>query len=87
MLTSHYIGLYLEKIPYWQHLRLEYAEAGERVVPYSFRNSWTARAKALGIPDALVSRAHGNTETTNKRSYKQATYQKARDSFRDALGR
>ena len=87
VLSSHYIQQYLEKVPFWQHLRLEYAEAGERVVAYSFRNAWNARAKALGIPDALVSRAHANTETTNKRSYKQATDQKARDAFRDALGR
>ena len=87
VLTSHYIGLYLEKVPYWNHLRLEYAEAEEKIRPYSFRNSWNTRAKALGIADALVSRAHGNSEEVNKRSYKQATDQKARDAFRDALGR
>lgn len=68
VLTSHYVGLYLEKVPYWNHLRLEYAEAEEKVRPYSFRNSWNTRAKALGIPDALVSRAHGNSEAVNKRS-------------------
>ena len=86
MLTSHYVGLYLEKVPYWNYLRLEYAEAEEKVRPYSFRNAWDTRAEALGIPDALVRRAHGNNEAMNKRSYKQTTYQKARDAFRDALG-
>jgi integrase len=86
-LTSHYIGQYLSKVPYWQQLKLEYAEDGLNVVPYSFRNSWNARAKALGIPDAIVSRAHGNTVATNTRSYRQATDQKARAAFRDALGR
>ena len=58
-----------------------------KVVPYSLRNSWNTRAKALGIPDGVVSRAFGNTEATNLRSYRQSTDQLTRNAFREALGR
>ena len=83
-----YIEQYLKKVPYWNELRRDYAEEMDlKVVPYSFRNSWNTRAKALGIPDGVVSRAFGNTEATNLRSYRQSTDQLTRNAFRDALGR
>ena len=85
---TNYIEQYLSKVSLWQQLRLEYAEEMNLAVkPYSFRNSWNTRAKALGIPDAIVSRAFGNTVATNTRSYRQSTDAKARAAFRDALGR
>lgn len=88
IVTAHYIEQYLKKVPYWNELRRDYAEEMDlKVVPYSFRNSWNTRAKALGIPDGVVSRAFGNTEATNLRSYRQSTDQLTRNAFRDALGR
>ena len=88
IVTAHYIEQYLKKIPFWNQLRLAYSEEMDlKVVPYSFRNSWNTRAKALGISDAIVSRAFGNTEATNLRSYRQTTDQLTRDAFRNALGR
>lgn len=88
VVTAHYIEQYLKKVPYWNELRRDYAEEMDlKVVPYSFRNSWNTRAKALGIPDGVVSRAFGNTEATNLRSYRQSTDQLTRNAFRDALGR
>jgi integrase len=88
VVSAHYIEQYLSKVSLWQQLRLEYAEEMNLAVkPYSFRNSWNTRAKALGIPDAIVSRAFGNTVATNTRSYRQSTDAKARAAFRDALGR
>tara|TARA_B100001939_G_C16738416_1_gene528640 strand:+ start:22 stop:720 length:699 start_codon:yes stop_codon:yes gene_type:complete len=88
IVTAHYIEQYLKKVPYWNELRRDYAEGMDlKVVPYSFRNSWNTRAKALGIPDGVVSRAFGNTEATNLRSYRQSTDQLTRNAFRDALGR
>ena len=87
VVTAHYIEQYLKKVPYWNELRRDYAEEMDlKVVPYSFRNSWNTRAKALGIPDGVVSRAFGNTEATNLRSYRQSTDQLTRDAFRKALG-
>ena len=88
IVTAHYIEQYLKKVPYWNELRRDYAEEMDlKVVPYSFRNSWNTRAKALGIPDGVVSRAFGNTEATNLRSYRQSTDQLTRNAFREALGR
>jgi len=88
IVTAHYIEQYLKKVPYWNDLRRDYAEGMDlKVVPYSFRNSWNTRAKALGIRDGIVSRAFGNTEATNLRSYRQSTDQLTRNAFRDALGR
>ena len=88
VVTAHYIEQYLKKVPYWNELRRDYAEEMDlKVVPYSFRNSWNTRAKALGIPDGVVSRAFGNTEATNLRSYRQSTDQLTRNAFREALGR
>ena len=88
IVTAHYIEQYLKKVPYWNELRQHYFEEMDlRVVPYSFRNSWNTRAKALGLPDGVVSRAFGNTEATNLRSYRQSTDQLTRQAFKDVLGR
>ena len=86
-ITAHYVEQYLKKVDFWNHLRLEYAEEGLRVVVYSTRNSWKDRARSLGLPDQVLTRAFGNTPATNVRSYRQTTDALTRKAFRDALGR
>ena len=85
VLSAHYVEQYLKKVPYWHELREQYGQLDLNVVPYSLRNSWNTRAKRLGLPDAMVSRAFGNTMATNLRSYRQATDADTRAAFREAL--
>ena len=86
-ITAHYVEAYLKKVDLWNHIRLEYAEDDLKVVPYSFRNSWNVRARSLGLPDQVLTRAFGNTPATNVRSYRQTTDELTRKAFREALGR
>lgn len=87
LITAHYCEQYLKKVDYWIQLRAEYLKDELKVVPYSLRNSWNTRAKALGLPDGVVSRAFGNTEATNLRSYRQTTDALTRSAFKERLGR
>ena len=86
-ISAHYVEQYLKKVDFWNHLRLEYFEEGLKVVPYSTRNSWNVRARSLGLPDQVLTRAFGNTPATNVRSYRQTTDALTRKAFREALGR
>ena len=86
-ITAHYVEQYLKKVDLWNRLRLEYVEDGLKVVPYSCRNSWNVRARSLGLPDQVLTRAFGNTPATNVRSYRQTTDALTRKAFREALGR
>ena len=86
-ITAHYVEQYLKKVDLWNRLRLEYIEDGLKVVPYSCRNSWNVRARSLGLPDQVLTRAFGNTPATNVRSYRQTTDALTRKAFREALGR
>ena len=85
-ITAHYVEQYLKKVDRWNQLRLEYAEDDLKVVPYSLRNAWNVRARSLGLPDQVLTRAFGNTPATNVRSYRQTTDELTRKAFRDALG-
>lgn len=86
LIDAHYLESYLKRVPYWMQLRAEYEPLDLRVRPYSMRNSWNVRAKRLGLPDAVVSRAAGNSEATNLRSYRQTTDLNTREAFERALG-
>ena len=87
LINAHYLEKALKAVPYWMQLRAEYEPLDLRVRPYSMRNSWNVRAKRLGLPDAVVSSAAGNSVATNLRSYRQTTDLTTREAFQRALGR
>ena len=88
VVTAHYAGQYLSKVDFWHQLKAKYAKQDMKVCPsYSFRNAFNTRARALGLPDEAVTRAMGNSPTTNKRSYRQTTDALTRKAFKERLGR
>lgn len=79
---------YLNRQQSWQALKREMAERGERLVPYSFRHSYSLRCHQRGIDGGSAAAAMGHSYEVHCRSYPWASeagvvaaFQRARAQF------
>ena len=64
---------YLMRQKAWLQLRAELAQAGERLVPYSLRHSYSLRGHRLGIDAGSMARSMGHSYEVHCRSYPWAS--------------
>ena len=64
---------YLNRQPVWQRLKEEMAQRGERLVPYSFRHSYSLRCHQRGIDGGSAAAAMGHSYEVHCRSYPWAS--------------
>lgn len=59
--------------PGWRSLRMELEARGERLVPYSFRHSYSLRAHRRNIDAGSAARSMGHSLEVHLRSYPWAS--------------
>ncbi len=64
---------YLNRQPAWTRLKAVMATAGERLVPYSFRHSYSLRCHQRGIDGGSAAAAMGHSYEVHCRSYPWAS--------------
>lgn len=67
------LGTYLKRQPGWRSLRMELEARGERLVPYSFRHSYSLRAHRRNIDAGSAARSMGHSLEVHLRSYPWAS--------------
>jgi integrase len=67
------LGTYLTRQPGWQSLRAELKARGERLVPYSFRHSYSLRAHQRNIDPGSTALSMGHSLEVHLRSYPWAS--------------
>ena len=67
------LGTYLKRQPAWRSLRDEVESRGERLVPYSFRHSYSLRAHRRNIDAGSAARSMGHSLEVHLRSYPWAS--------------
>jgi integrase len=83
--ASDAITTYLGRQSGWRSLRQRLAARGERLVPYSFRHSYSLRGHQLGIDAGSVAMSMGHSYEVHCRSYPWASASGTADAFRMAL--
>jgi integrase len=71
--------------PVWRALREEVAEAGEVLVPYSFRHRFAAEAHRLGLAVKDISQAMGHSVEAHLRAYAGFTSSTTAAAFANAI--
>lgn len=77
---------YLNRQEAWRVLRARLAERGERLVPYSFRHSYSLRCHQRGIDGGSTAAAMGHSYEVHCRSYPWASEAGMVAAFRRARG-
>jgi len=78
---------YLNRQSAWQSLKAEMAQRGERLVPYSFRHSYSLRCHQRGIDGGSAAAAMGHSYEVHCRSYPWASEAGMVAAFRRARER
>jgi integrase len=63
------LGTFLRRLPAWQQLRDEAAQAGEELTPYSFRHRYAKASHAAKLAPKDIADAMGHTLDTHLQSY------------------
>ncbi len=66
-------GTYLNRQEGWQRLRAAMAEEGRRLVPYSFRHTYSLRGHRLGVDPGAMAHSMGHSLEVHLRSYPWAS--------------
>ena len=66
-------GIYLNRQAGWQTLRVSTAGEGRRLVPYSFRHTYTLRGHRLSIDPGAMAHSMGHSLEVQLRSYPWAS--------------
>ena len=66
------VRTFLERQKYWLELKEQYADCGEWVRPYSFRNAFSLRAHRLGHRNDVICMAMGHSLSTHESNYEWA---------------
>ncbi|WP_411872494.1 hypothetical protein [Vulcanococcus limneticus] len=66
-------GTYLNRQQGWQTLRASLAADGRRLVPYSFRHTYSLRGHRLGIDPGAMAHSMGHSLEVHLRSYPWAS--------------
>ena len=66
-------GTYLNRQASWQTLRASMAAEGRRLVPYSFRHTYSLRGHRLGIDPGAIAHSMGHSLEVHLRSYPWAS--------------
>ena len=80
-------GATLRKIPTWQMLVKTKAAQGEKLVPYSFRHTYSAKCTELGIHTDNASKAMGHSAEVHRRIYRTDTQASVTRDFERARSR
>jgi integrase len=80
-------GANLRKIPIWQILVKTKAAQGEKLVPYSFRHTYSAKCTELGIHTDHASAAMGHSAEVHRRIYRTDTQASVTRDFERARSR
>lgn len=75
---------YLNRQHGWKLLKGVLSEEGQRLVPYSFRHSYSLRGHRLGIPTGAIADSMGHSIEVHCRSYPWATEEGTAAAFRRA---
>lgn len=67
------MGTYLRRQDIWQALKVEAKQAGEELVPYTFRHRYAKQSHAMGLPLANIANAMGHTIEVHLLSYARFT--------------
>lgn len=83
--ASDAISTYMKRQQGWQSLRERLAARSERLVPYSFRHSYSLRGHQLGVDAGSVALSMGHSFEVHCRSYPWASTAGAATAFARAL--
>jgi integrase len=72
---------YLNRQQGWQALKAQLAAQGQRLVPYSFRHSYSLRGHRLGIPTGAIADSMGHSIEVHCRSYAWASATSTTEAF------
>lgn len=72
---------YLNRQRGWKALKAQLAGQGQRLVPYSFRHSYSLRAHRMGIPTGAIADAMEHSIEVHCRSYTWATTASTAEAF------
>ena len=72
---------YLNRQQGWRTLKAQLAGQGQRLVPYSFRHSYSLRGHRLGIPTGAIADSMGHSIEVHCRSYTWASATSTAEAF------
>ncbi len=72
---------YLNRQKSWKRLKAQMADQGQRLVPYSFRHSYSLRGHRLGIPTGAIADSMGHSIEVHCRSYTWASSTSTAEAF------
>ena len=72
---------YLNRQQGWKALKAQLAAQGQRLVPYSFRHSYSLRGHRLGIPTGAIADSMGHSIEVHCRSYTWASTTGTAEAF------
>ena len=72
---------YLNRQRGWKALKAHLAGQEQRLVPYSFRHSYSLRAHRMGIPTGSIADSTGHSIEVHCRSYTWATTASTAEAF------
>lgn len=72
---------YLNRQQGWKALKAQMAAQGQRLVPYSFRHSYSLRGHRLGIPTGAIAHSMGHSIEVHCRSYTWASATSTTEAF------
>jgi integrase len=72
---------YLNRQPGWKALKAQLIAQGKRLVPYSFRHSYSLRGHRLGIPTGAMADSMGHSIEVHCRSYTWASTTSTTEAF------
>ena len=78
------ISQYLRRLKLWRDWQTTAAANGMDLRPYSFRNSYSVRCHARGIPSAMVAEAMGHSDKTHNEHYLTTTGRATAEAFTSA---
>lgn len=78
---------YLKRQHAWTALKAQLAAEGQRLVPYSFRHSYSLRGHRLGIPTGAIADSMGHSIEVHCRSYAWASATSTAEAFARAQQR
>ena len=79
------ISQYLRRLKLWRDWQTTAAANGMDLRPYSFRNSYSVRCHARGIPSAMVAEAMGHSDKTHNEHYLTTTGRATAEAFISAV--
>lgn len=72
---------YLNRQKGWKQLKAQVAADGQRLVPYSFRHSYSLRGHRLGVPTGAIADSMGHSIEVHCRSYAWASATSTAEAF------